>query len=201
MPLICICGPSAAGKTLFAGLLASALQNADIKAIVIGCDDYYREHWTPDPFFGFDTVEAIDSESLINDLRALRSGELKRLRHYDMGTRAVHWTRLEAEADVVLLEGAFGPQLLLNSCPPDLLIYLEESLAVRALRRLRRDIRERQRTVLSVLKQMFRQMIPGERRFIQPLREEADVVVRHGARNLSEALEPIISLCSSRRAQ
>ena len=194
MPLICICGPSAAGKTLFAGLLASALQNADIKALVIGCDDYYREHWTPDPFFGFDTVDAIDSESLINDLRALRSGELKLLRRYDMGTRAVHWTRFEAEADVVLLEGAFGPQLLHGTSSPDLLVYVEASLAVRAIRRIRRDTRERQRTVASVLLQMLGQMIPGEQRFVKPLRGSADVVVRRTDVGLAEVQSRIHEL-------
>ncbi|OUX72435.1 uridine kinase [Synechococcus sp. MEDNS5] len=197
--MICICGPSAAGKTLFTGLLASALQNAGIQAIVIGCDDYYREHWTPDPLFGFDTVEAIDADSLMDDLSALRSGLLKQRRRYDMGSRAVHWTPLDNEGDVVLLEGAYGPQLLLKRVPPDLLIYLEESLAVRALRRLRRDTRERERTMASVLRQMLKQMIPGERRFIKPLKEEADVVVTRTDRGLTEALVRIIDLCSSKR--
>ncbi|QNI85366.1 uridine kinase [Synechococcus sp. PROS-7-1] len=182
---------------MFAGLLATALENAGIQATVIGCDDYYREHWTPDPLFGFDTVEAIDADNLIDDLNALRSGQLKQRRRYDMGTRAVHWTPLDEGCDVILLEGAYGPQLLLKSSPPELLIYLEESLAVRALRRLRRDTRERQRTVASVLRQMLRQMIPGERRFIKPLKEAADVVVTRTDRGLAEAVVSIIDLCSS----
>lgn len=184
---------------MFAGVLASALQDEGFAAIVIGCDDYYRENWTPDPLYGFDTVNAIDASSLLDDLRALRSGELQLRRRYDMGTRSVHWSRLDSEADVVLLEGAFGPQLLLNSTctPPDLLIYVEESLVVRALRRLRRDTSERQRTVPSVLRQMLREMIPGERRFIKPLREQADVLVTRSDQGLETALARIIELCPS----
>ena len=199
-PLICICGPSAAGKTVFSGLLASALHHEGISALVIGCDDYYREHWKPDPLYGFDTVEAIDADCLISDLNALRSGHLKQRRRYDMGTRAVCWTPVDVTADVVLLEGAFGPQLLLETSPPDLLIYVEESLAVRAIRRLRRDTRERQRTLASVLRQMVGQMIPGEQRFVKPLKNVADVVVRRTDVGLAEVQSRIRDLRTIQRS-
>lgn len=188
---------------MFSALLAAALQNEGIQAVVLGCDDYYREHWIPDPLYGFDTVDAIDVDSLFNDLNALRLGQLKYRRRYDMGTRAVRWTPVDDTVDdaidVVLLEGAFGPQLLFQEAPPELLIYVEESLPMRVLRRLRRDTRERQRTVISVLRQVLRQMIPGEQRFIKPLKEEADVVVNRTDEGLAEVLTRIRVLCADRR--
>ena len=54
----------------------------------------------------------------------------------------------------------------------------EESLPVRLVRRLSRDVRQRHRSPRYVIRQMLREMLPGERRFIRPLREHADLVVR-----------------------
>lgn len=176
-PLVCITGPSGAGKTHFSNHLAAQLRSSGIRPVVIASDDYYRQHWTPDSIYGFDTVDAIDSEALINELSSLQAGRLQCRRRYDMGTREVRWEPLNASWDVVLLEGAFGPQLLTDHSSPELLIYVETMLVIRVMRRLRRDVRERQRSTTSVLRQMMINMLPGERRFIRPLKDAADLVV------------------------
>ena len=192
--LICIAGPSAAGKTCFSEELKTLLAQARISAVVIASDDYYRERWTPDSIYGFDTVDAIDRDALIEDVQSLRDRRLLRRRRYDMGTREVSWEPLNTTWNVVLLEGAFGPQLLMEELDPDLLIYVEASLPTRVLRRLRRDRQERQRSVPSVLRQMLINMLPGERRFIYPLRHSADLVIRNGSAGLLEAMQRIEAL-------
>ncbi len=192
--LICIAGPSAAGKTCFSEELKTLLAQAKISAVVIASDDYYRERWTPDSIYGFDTVDAIDRDALIEDVQSLRDRRLLRRRRYDMGTREVSWEPLNTTWNVVLLEGAFGPQLLMEELDPDLLIYVEASLPTRVLRRLRRDRQERQRSVPSVLRQMLINMLPGERRFIHPLRHSADLVIRNGSAGLLEAMQQIEAL-------
>ena len=192
--LICIAGPSAAGKTYFSEELKTLLAQAKISAVVIASDDYYRERWTPDSIYGFDTVDAIDRDALIEDVQSLRYRRLLRRRRYDMGTREVSWEPLNTTWNVVLLEGAFGPQLLMEELDPDLLIYVEASLPTRVLRRLRRDRQERQRSVPSVLRQMLINMLPGERRFIHPLRHSADLVIRNGSAGLLEAMQQIEAL-------
>ena len=55
------------------------------------------------------------------------------------------------------------------------------------LRRLRRDQQQRQRSARYVLQQTLLQTLPGERRFIHPLRRQADVVVR----DLQGCIEPL----------
>jgi uridine kinase len=192
--LICIAGPSAAGKTSFSEELKTLLAQAKISAVVIASDDYYRERWTPDSIYGFDTVDAIDRDALIEDVQSLRDRRLLHRRRYDMGTREVSWEPLNTTWNVVLLEGAFGPQLLMEELDPDLLIYVEASLPTRVLRRLRRDRQERQRSVPSVLRQMLINMLPGERRFIYPLRHSADLVIRNGSAGLLEAMQRIEAL-------
>ena len=192
--LICIAGPSAAGKTYFSEELKTLLAQAKISAVVIASDDYYRERWTPDSIYGFDTVDAIDRDALIEDVQSLRDRRLLHRRRYDMGTREVSWEPLNTTWNVVLLEGAFGPQLLMEELDPDLLIYVEASLPIRVMRRLRRDRQERQRSVPSVLRQMLINMLPGERRFIHPLRNSADLVIRSGSADLLQAIQRIEAL-------
>ncbi len=192
--LICIAGPSATGKTHFSEELKTSLAQSGIAAVVIGFDDYYREHWTPDSIYGFDTVDAIDRDALIDDVQALLERRLQHRRRYDMSTRDVSWESFNEIWDVVLLEGAFGPQLLMDHLDPDLLIYMYASLPIRVIRRLRRDVRERQRTPLSVLRQSVMQMLPGERRFIHPLRRSADLVIRDLPTGLPLAVKRIEGL-------
>ena len=179
VPLVCICGPSAAGKTTFAEHLAERLRARGRHPLLIACDDYYRRGWSPNSRYGFDTVDAIDAEELRLQLSAVRCRQLDSLRSYDMRTRTVGFRVLNQPYDLVLVEGCYGPQHLLEAVPISLLVYIETPLLPRLTKRLWRDVRERQRSVLYVIRQMLQEMLPGERRFIHPLKRLADVVV-HG---------------------
>ena len=178
VPLVCICGPSAAGKTTFAAQLAEQLRARGRRPLVIACDDYYRSGWSPDSRYGFDTVDAIDADQLRLELSALRYRQLDSLRSYDMRTRKVGSRPLHQSYDLVLVEGSYGPQLVLESVPISLVVYLETSVVQRLIRRLWRDVRERNRPVFYVIRQMLGEMLPGERRFIHPLKARAEVIVR-----------------------
>ena len=178
VPLVCICGPSAAGKTTFAAHLAEQLRARGRCPLLIACDDYYRSRWAPISRYGFDTVDAIDADQLRLELSALRYRQLDSLRSYDMRTRRVGSRPLHQSYDLVLVEGSYGPQLLLESVPISLVVYIETPVVQRLIRRLWRDVRERNRPVFYVIRQMLGEMLPGERRFIYPLKRRADVIVR-----------------------
>lgn len=188
IPLIFITGTSAAGKTHFSRCLAKALNQLGHRPVVIAADDYYRKDWVPDPLYGYDTIAAIDTEALISDLEGLSQGNLQQRRQYDMGTKAVSWTDMPPGWDLVILEGAFGPQVLMERMPPDLLLYVDTSLSLRILRRLLRDTRERNRSIVSILNQTWNNMIPGERDFIQPLKQQADVIIRNPKKDLETVI-------------
>jgi uridine kinase len=188
LPVLCICGPSAAGKTTFAASLSRALQDCGRQPLLIACDDYYRQDWSPHPLFGFDTADAIDDQALRADLSAARQGQAQTLRLYDMRTRRVDRRPIQQPYDVILLEGAYGPQHLVNDFPFSGVVYLEESVPRRLWRRLRRDVRDRHRSPRYVIRQMFREMLPGERHFIQPLKQSAAVVIKDQASGLVQVL-------------
>jgi len=185
IPVLCICGPSAAGKTTFAAALVDHFRDLGRSPLTVACDDYYRSDWIPHPLFGYDTVEAIDTAALRSDLDATRAGRAGSLRSYDMRSRTVGRRVIDAPYDLVVLEGSYGPQDLIDGFPFEALIYLEETLPVRLVRRLSRDVRQRHRSPRYVIHQMLREMLPGERRFIRPLREHADLVVRDPKRGIT----------------
>ena len=197
-PLLCICGGSASGKTHFVNGLVRQLESIGLTALSLHCDNYYRSRYKPDPIAGFDTINAIDTEALLADLRAARDGTLTHLRRYDMSSRVVVYrpigeSCLTTGYDLIVVEGAYGPQSILPRVLIDVVVYLETPLWRRIWRRLCRDVRERGRSPISVLHQTFWQMLPGERRFIVPLRQQAHVVVRDPVEGCRAVLARITS--------
>lgn len=188
VPIIGICGPSAAGKTTFASRLAEQLRYRGRHPLLIACDDYYRSGWSPASRYGFDTVEAIDADVLRLQLSAVRYRQLDVLRSYDMRSREVGSRPLDQRYDVVIVEGSYGPQLLLDAVPMSLVVYIETPVVLRLFRRLCRDVRQRHRPALYVIRQMFWEMLPGERRFIDPLKRRADLLVRDFENGLADVL-------------
>ena len=99
---MCICGPSAAGKTTFAAHLAEQLRGRGRRPLLIACDDYYRSGWHPSSRYGFDTVDAIDVDQLRLQLSAVRYRQLSSLRSYDMRSRKVGSRPLNQSYDCLL---------------------------------------------------------------------------------------------------
>ena len=197
-PLLCICGGSASGKTHFVNGLVRQLESIGLTTLSLHCDNYYRSRYKPDPIAGFDTINAIDTEALLADLQAARERTLTHLRRYDMSSRVVVYrpigeSCLTTGYDLIVVEGAYGPQSILPRVLIDVVVYLETPLWRRIWRRLCRDVRERGRSPISVLHQTFWQMLPGERRFIVPLRQQAHVVVRDPVEGCRAVLARITS--------
>ena len=179
VPVICIAGPSASGKTTLAVALEQRLAREGTIVLRLSCDDYYRQDWVPHVRFGYDTVDAIDTAVLRTELASLRLRRRIHLRHYDMQLRRVSCRPAPLAYDLIVLEGAYGPQALNAPADFDALIYLQANLLRRLIRRLRRDVLERHRSPGYVIRQMVTEMLPGERAFIEPLRTKADLIIQN----------------------
>ena len=194
VPVVCITGPSAVGKTRFTLALAEALSAIEIEVLVICCDNYYKQHGQPHPRFGFDTAEAIEIDALRAELDQITHYTASSLRTYDMHTRDVGRKSLNQRYQLVLLEGAYGPQDLLDDGSITELFYLEAPLVLRMIRRLRRDQQERGRNQMQIIQHMLMHMIPGERTFIRPLRSFSKLVITNPRRGQKAALAFIQAL-------
>ena len=181
-PLIVgVAGGSAAGKSTLVDGLRAFLPG--VATSLLHHDDYYRDsaHLPQAERAGldYDRPEALDNSRLVRDLRALREGRSVESPVYCFATHTRQpETRKVEPRDVVLVEG-----MLLLSVPElrgliDVAVYVEAPDDVRLARRVERDVGpERGRTEESVRAQWARSVLPGHRRYVEPSKALADIVV------------------------
>lgn len=151
-------------------------------------DAYYRDQthlsFAERERRNYDHPDAIEQNLLARHLGELREGRAVDAPVYDYGqhTRADQTRRIEP-ASVLIIEGIL---VLANPAVRDLTdlkLYIDAPLDVCLLRRLRRDVEERDRSVDSVAQQYLDTVRPGYHRFVRPSAEYADLVITRGGRN------------------
>ena len=185
MLIIGICGASGSGKSTLAKALASRLEKP---CVYIKQDSYYKDH--PDMSFeersqlNYDEPEIFEHDVLREDLMKLRRGEPITTKEYDYTQhRRCDPGGLIQPADVVLLEGIhvfYDPEVrdLL-----DFKIYIQVDPDVCLLRRVKRDLRDRGRTVESVYRQYLETVKPMYEKYIRNYVDHADLIVARGGKN------------------
>lgn len=187
MYVIGISGGTASGKSSICRLAAERLA-----CPLVGHDRYYRD--APEPRrFNFDHPDALETGLLVQHLQQLRSGEAAELPVYVFGThrRAAHTERMEP-GPLIIVEG-----ILVLSDPAlqgcfDLTVYVDCPDDIRLIRRLRRDIAERGRTMESVLDQYLATVRPMHEQFVAPARARAGLVL-DGTAPLTESLDRLVA--------
>ena len=175
--LIAIAGPSCAGKSETAKATARLLQ-----APIISLDSYYvkLDHlpYEDRVRFNFDEPAALDHELLLQQLRTLRSGLAIDVPIYDFAayTRTAAAERVEP-APFVILEGLFVLYWVdvRQLCRTTVYVDAPDDLCLE--RRKFRDVRERGRTVESVLEQYNHTVRPMAAKYVWPARDVAQLVV------------------------
>ncbi len=197
MRIVGIAGGSGSGKTTIVTRLTEIVRDYAL----VPQDNYYKsaEHVTNASItgFNFDHPDAFDSELLEEHLRALKAGTPIRMPQYDF----VHHRR---RGDTVLVEPrplviVEGIMIFFDRCIRDLIdlkLYVDTPDDIRFIRRLRRDISERGRTVESVIEQYTEKVRPGHYEFVEPTKAWADLIIPEGGFNdrAMEALVPFLRL-------
>jgi uridine kinase len=184
--LIGIAGGTGAGKTLVAQSIAQDLGSEHV--LIIEQDSYYKDlQHIPlgeRENRNFDHPDAFDRELLRAQLEALASGKEVDVPIYDMRTH----TRLDEPRHVkprriVILDG-----LLILDDPAlrqmmDIKIYVDADPDVRFIRRLKRDLTERGRTVDQIIRQFESTVRPMHLQFVEPSKRYADLIIPEGGYN------------------
>ena len=132
----------------------------------------------------FDHPDAFDNELLKQHVRDLLDGHSIEQPIYDYAEhRRLAETRTVGDHDIVVLEG-----LLIFSDPElrdtmDIKLFVDADPDVRLIRRLRRDIVERGRSVDSILRQYEESVRPMHMQFVDPSKRHADVIIPGGGHN------------------
>ena len=185
--IIGISGGTGSGKTTVANRILESVPASEV--VFIQQDSYYR-NVTDLPFdyrgvANFDHPDALDNELLVNHVRRLKSGEPIELPLYDFKTNSrLNQTRTVKPKPIVIVEGIliFAEPRLLEQM--DIKVFVDTPDDIRFIRRLRRDIAERGRTLESVIEQYIETVRPMHMQFVEPSKRHADVIIPEGGHNL-----------------
>jgi uridine kinase len=184
--LIGIAGGSGSGKTLVARTIVRELGSD--RVVIIDQDSYYK-NLEDVPFRdrearNFDHPDAFDNELLKRHVRELLAGRPVEQPIYDYAEhRRLAETRHVGGHLVIVLEGIliFVDEELRGMM--DIKLFIDADPDVRFIRRLRRDLAERGRSVDSVIRQYEESVRPMHLQFVDPSKRHADVIIPEGGHN------------------
>jgi uridine kinase len=184
--VIGVAGGTGSGKTTVAREILKRAGTARIS--LIQHDAYYKDLGDLSPaqrvMENFDHPDALDNELLITHLAQLKAGQSIEKPVYDFTThtRTGQTQRVEPSR-VILLEGIliFADATLRELM--DVKIYVDTDADIRFIRRLKRDIAERGRTMESVIHQYLATVRPMHEEFVEPSKRYADVIIPEGGFN------------------
>lgn len=183
--IIGFCGGTGSGKTTLAKRVIDAVGG---DGVLVSMDCYYTDHREM-PFeerakINYDHPNAFDTDLLISHLKDLKAGKSIMHPTYDFANhvRGEEWVKLDS-AKVIVVEGIllFENKDLVDML--DIKIFVDTDADVRILRRLVRDVKERGRSLDSVVKQYLTTVKPMHERFVEPSKRLADVIVPVGGHN------------------
>jgi uridine kinase len=179
--LIGIAGGSGSGKTTFAKKVMKSINSAD--SCLLHMDSYYlptqpKTNYTTSGKPNFDHPNAFDWDLLRHHLSELKKGHAIKCPIYDFSTssRTEEYETM-GPARIVLFEGIFSlydqeiRELL------DIKCYLHVDSDIRFTRRLHRDVKERGRSLESVIAQYYDTVRPMYQKYLDPQRQYADFTV------------------------
>jgi uridine kinase len=185
--IIGIAGGSASGKSVLSRRISEEFKD-NRSVMIIKMDDYYnnQSHMTMEQrvLTNYDHPFAFDIPLLVEQLDLLIQRETIYKPTYDFvnHTRSNVTDEIEA-ADVILIEGLFvlEEESIRSRC--DIKIYVDTPADLRFIRRLKRDVRDRGRTLESVINQYMTTVRNMHEQFIEPSKKYADLIIPEGGYN------------------
>jgi uridine kinase len=193
--VIGIAGGSGSGKTTVARKLAEALTRTSV--VFLDMDAYYRNfaHLPMEERkrVNWDHPDAFDTDLFAAQVAELCAGRSVDKPVYDFvtHTRSPRIERVEP-AEVLVLDGIllFADERMRTLC--DVKVFVDADADIRLIRRLRRDVQKRGRTLDEVIAQYLDTVHPMHQQFVEPSKRYADVIVPRGGHN-TVAIEMIVA--------
>ena len=181
-----IAGGTGSGKTTLTKRIVSQFGG---NISVVYHDNYYKAHdelpYEERALLNYDHPDAFDTELLIKHRKMLKEGKEVESPVYDY---TIHnrsdQTVIIKPTKVIVAEG-----ILLFQNPElcdllDIKIFVDTDADVRILRRIMRDVKQRERSLESVVNQYLKTVKPMHEQFVEPSKRNADIIVLDGGYNL-----------------
>jgi len=198
--IIGIAGGTGSGKTTVAKKIAQALPQASVA--FLDMDGYYRNlaHLPMDERrqINWDHPQAFDLDLFVSHLEQLARGEPVEKPVYDFTTH-VRSSRTEriTPADVIVVDGIllFVDERVRALC--DVKVFVDADPDIRLVRRIQRDMSERDRPLEEILQQYLTTVRPMHQQFVEPSKRYADIILPRGGEN-AVAIEMILTTIQRR---
>jgi len=196
--VIGVAGGSGSGKTTIIKSILDQLGPLD--AVILQHDSYYRNNnhlpLLERERINYDHPDALETELLVKNIKDLLEWEKTETPVYDFTTHSRKDRGIiKKPADVIIVDGIliFMEKRLRDLM--DVRIFVNTDSDIRFIRRLKRDIKERKRTMDSVINQYLETVKPMHIAFVQPSRRYADIIIPEGKNPVSTNL--VVSLIRS----
>ena len=189
-----VAGGTGSGKTTVAQKIVQGLPEG--AAVLIDHDSYYRDrsHLPAEQrqAINYDHPDAIETELLVAHLGELRAGRAVEVPRYDFRQHARRAdTRRVTPAPVIIVEGILVLAEERLRAAIDLKLFVDTDSDIRLMRRMRRDMEQRDRTFDQVHDQYFSTVRPMHLQFVEPSKRFADLIIPEGGEN-RPALDAIV---------
>lgn len=197
--VIGVAGGSGSGKSSVARRVAESVRSSAVAFLEM--DSYYRD-FTHLPFeerkrINWDHPDAIDFPLFVDHLARLRRGEAIEKPVYDFTAHARSTDRTTVgPAEVAVVDGILLFADAKSRALCDIKVFVDADADVRLVRRVRRDIAKRGRSLDDVLDQYVKTVRPMHLQFVEPSKRHADVIIPRGGHN-----RVALDLISARIAQ
>ena len=183
--MIGIAGGTGSGKTTLAQRLCDAFGDS---VCLIRHDSYYKRHddltYEERTKLNYDEPAAFDTDLMKEHLAALKRGESIDCPVYDytVHNRSNEVQHIEPKK-VIIVEGIliFADEEVCDLF--DVKIFVDTDADVRILRRIRRDVSKRGRSLESVMNQYLTTVKPMHEKYVEPTKRRADIIVPEGGKN------------------
>ncbi|QFT89962.1 Uridine kinase [Bacillus sp. THAF10] len=184
--VIGVAGGSGSGKT---SVTKAIFEHFTERSILMLEQDYYYKDQTDVPMeerlkTNYDHPLAFDNDLLIDHIKSLLHYDSvkKPVYDYTLHTRSSKVIEVEPK-DVIIVEGilVLEDERLRNLM--DIKLFVDTDADIRIIRRMLRDIKERGRTIDSVIEQYVTVVRPMHNQFIEPTKRYADIIIPEGGQN------------------
>ncbi len=184
--LIGITGGTGSGKSTVSRQILK--RNGEENVVIIEQDSYYKDqsHLTFDERVkrNYDHPLAFDNQLLLKHLKALLNNKPieKPIYDFEQHTRKNETVTVYPRR-IIILEGILilYDEEIRNLC--DIKIFVDTDSDVRVIRRIKRDIKERGRSLDSVIEQYMNTVRPAHLQFVEPTKKYADIIIPEGGYN------------------
>ena len=188
-----IAGGTGSGKTT---ITRRIIREFGEDVAVLHHDSYYKAHddlsYDERTKLNYDHPDAFDTDLMVEHIRALKRGERVHCPVYDftVHNRSAKTTEIRP-ARVLVVEGIliFADPAVCDEL--DIKLYVDTDADVRILRRIVRDVRDRGRSLESVVNQYLSTVRPMHEAFVEPSKRNADLIIPEGGKN-AVALDMIL---------